>query len=56
LAVWERYQEVWKKPENTGNNNKSWFIQNSRTPGNSTNTKEGTAAWIEDSEKEKAVH
>ena len=45
------------KPENTGNNDNSWIHSASRTPRKSTNTKEGTGAWLKDSEsqREKAV-
>ena len=42
------------EPENIGNIGKSLIDSESRTPGNITNTKEGTRAWI-DSRKEKAV-
>ena len=41
------------EPEKIGNNNKSLVDSESRTPRNSMNTKEGTLACLEDSEREK---
>ena len=41
------------EPEKIGNNNKSSIDSESCTPKNSMNTKEGTGAWIKDSEREK---
>ena len=43
------------EPENTGNNNKSWIDSENRTPEKSTYTKEGSGAWIQDSEREKSI-
>ena len=37
------------------NKDKRWIDSESHTPRNSTNTKEGTGAWLEDSEREKVA-
>ena len=44
------------EPDKIGNNNKSWIDSESHTPRDSMNTKEGTTAWMEDSERDKEVH
>ena len=43
------------EPEKIGNNHESLIDSESGTPRNSMNTKEGTEAWIVDSDSENAV-